>query len=110
MLIKSFSAENSGLAMFHLHITPSRVKYGQVNQEAARQAKPAGMVNNTTHHHHIFRYRKRTMSRRKKKRYASLTGKMTNHQRVDAALLSLESVGILSRTSKSRFTSACSIT
>lgn len=109
MLIKYFSADNDGLAMLDLQITPSTVNYGQVNQEAATQAKPAGIVNATTHHHHIFRFRKRTMSRRKKHRYGILTGKMTNRQSVAAALLGLETFGISSGTSRRRSNSACSI-
>ena len=87
---------------FYSQSTVSMVKYGQVNQDTATQTKPAGMVNTTTHHHQILRFRRRLIKRRKKNRKANLTGKITNHQRVEAAFSFLETSATLSKISKSR--------
>ena len=73
--------------------TPVAVKYGQVNHDAAMQARPAGIVKTTTHHHQMLRSRRRLIKRRKKNRYAILTGTITNHQMVAAAFSSLEIFG-----------------
>lgn len=90
----------------YLQRTFSMVKYGQVNQLAAIQTRPAGTVNPITHHHQILRSRTRLTSRRKKNKYANLTGKIMSHQRVVAASFSLEVLGISSRRLNSKPLSA----
>ena len=86
----------------YLQITPSIVKYGQVNQSAATQVNPATTVNVVEHHHQIFRPRKREISRRKNRRKANFTGKITNHQTNDPAFSSFEISGIFPRMSNAK--------